>query len=147
MHSQEIQILLVEDDEVDAEAIVRAFRQHRLANPLTVVPDGIEALNALRGESGQPRLPRPYLILLDINLPRMNGLEFLRILRQDPELRRSIVFVLTTSNREQDKMAAYNEQAAGYLVKSKVGPDFVQVITLLDCYEQLVEFPPEMSSW
>jgi CheY-like chemotaxis protein len=146
MYSQDIQILLVEDDEVDAEAIRRALQQRGLPNPLTIVPDGIEALNVLRGKSGQSPLPRPYLILLDINLPRMTGLEFLRILRQDPELRRSIVFVLTTSNRAQDKMAAYNEQVAGYLVKSKVNSDFNKVITLLDYYGQFVEFPPEMTS-
>src|SRR5690606_21942978 len=109
MTTKQIHILLVDDDEVDAEAIVRGFKSQRIGNPFTVVPDGIEAFHALRGTNGRTRLPRPYMILLDINMPRMNGIEFLQALRQDPELKQSIVFVLTTSNRDEDIMAAYNE--------------------------------------
>lgn len=90
-----VHLLLVEDDEVDAEAIKRAFRKRRIANPFTVVRDGIEALEVLRGEDGREPLPRPFLILLDLNMPRMSGLEFLRETRQDPELRDAIIFVLT----------------------------------------------------
>ncbi|CAN5408013.1 response regulator [soil metagenome] len=141
MADKVIQILLVEDDEIDAEAIVRAFKRQKISNPFTVVPDGIEALDVLRGEAGHPRLPRPYLILLDINMPRMNGIEFLKALRQDAELCQSIVFVLTTSNREADKMAAYNEQIAGYLLKSNIDRDFSDIVTLFTSYERVVEFP------
>jgi CheY-like chemotaxis protein len=106
------------------------------------VHDGIEALNVLRGEAGHSRLPQPYVILLDINMPRMNGLEFLHALRRDPTLKRSIVFMLTTSNRDEDKLAAYDEQIAGYLLKSRAGEDFRHVIDLLDSYGSTVEFPP-----
>ena len=137
-----VTLLLVEDDLVDAEAIQRAFRQHRIANPFVVVPDGVEALRALRGES-EVRVPHPYVVLLDINMPRMNGLEFLAELRADPALSRTIVFVLTTSDREEDKVAAYDQHVAGYILKSRVGEDFLEVVKLLRVYWRLVEFPPE----
>lgn len=141
MSSRAVHILLVEDDEIDAEAVVRAFQKHKIANCFTIVSNGVEALAALRGEAGGKRLPRPYLILLDINMPRMNGIEFLQAIRQDQELRQSIVFVLTTSNADEDKMAAYNQQIAGYLLKSKTGKDFIDILTLFKSYERIVEFP------
>jgi CheY-like chemotaxis protein len=135
-------ILLVEDDDVDAEVVIRALRRQQIINPVTIVQNGLDALSLLRGEGGK-RLPRPFIILLDINMPRMNGIEFLQILRQDPLLRRSIVFVLTTSDSDEDKLAAYNEQIAGYLLKAKAGEDFMNVIQLLNSYQSTVEFPPE----
>ncbi len=143
MSGETVHVLLVEDDEVDAEALIRAFQKHNIVNPLTIVPDGIEALNALKGDGAHERLPRPYLILLDLNLPRMNGIEFLRTLRQEPELKDSIVFVLTTSDRDQDVIAAYQEQVAGYILKSSGGKGLVDLIKLLDSYWRMVEFPPE----
>jgi CheY-like chemotaxis protein len=142
--SRTVHILLVEDDEVDAEAVVRAFRKQKIANPFTVVSDGVEALKVLRGEGGYEPLPRPYLILLDINMPRMNGIEFLQAIRQDPVLKRSIVFVLTTSDRDEDKMAAYDEQIAGYLLKNRAGEDFMDMISLLESYWHMIEFPPDV---
>lgn len=145
MDSQPIHILLVEDDDVDAEMVLRACRRREINNPFTIARNGIEALDMLRGSGGQPRLPRPYLVLLDINMPRMNGIEFLQEVRRDEELRRSIVFVLTTSNNDEDKLAAYNEQVAGYLLKSNAADDFRQIIGLLDSYRNVVEFPPEIS--
>lgn len=145
MNSQNIHILLVEDDDVDAEAIQRAFRKQRIANPFTVVPDGIEALKVLKGEDGHERLPRPYMILLDINMPRMNGIEFLQALRQDPQLSTSIVFILTTSDSDEDKVAAYAEHVAGYLLKARAGADFLDLIDMLGAYWRIVELPPEMS--
>jgi len=135
-----VTLLLVEDDQVDAEAIQRAFRQERIANPFVVVRDGVEALAALRGESAVA-VPHPRVVLLDINMPRMNGLEFLRALRDDPVLCQTTVFVLTTSDREEDKVAAYNHHVAGYILKSRAGEDFLEVIRLLEVYWRLVEFP------
>lgn len=142
MKGQIVHILLVEDDEIDAEAIVRGFQKQHVDHPITVVPNGIEALNALRGEGSYERIPAPYLILLDLNMPRMNGIEFLQTMRQDPQLCRSIVFVLTTSDRNEDKMAAYDAHVAGYFVKSQLGKDHLPVTKLLELYWQLVEFPP-----
>lgn len=137
-----VTILLVEDDVIDVEGIKRTFRKNRIANPIRHASDGIEALARLRGADGEPPLERPYLILLDLNMPRMNGLEFLEELRKDELLHDSIVFVLTTSDADQDKTAAYEKYIAGYLVKSKVGEGFVNLVNMLDGYWRYVEFPP-----
>lgn len=143
MLGRAMHILLVEDDEIEAEAIRRSFRKHHLQNIITVAADGIEALELLSAKTINGFTFRPNLILLDLNMPRMSGLEFLDVLRQDPHLRRNIVFVLTTSNREEDKVAAYDRQVAGYLVKSQLGEDFLRLTQLLDTYWQAIEFPPE----
>lgn len=140
---ESVHILLVEDDEVDAEAIVRAFRKQNLKHPITIVPDGFEAFRVLRGETGVTCVRSPYLILLDLNMPRMNGVEFLQLLRQDPQLQCSVVFVLTTSDSDQDKLAAYSAQIAGYLLKQKTGENFVNLVDMLTIYWRLIEFPPE----
>lgn len=134
-----ITLLLVEDDDVDAEAIQRAFRQQRIASPFVLARDGVEALAMMRDRA---TLPYPYIVLLDINLPRMNGLEFLEALRDDPDLGRAIVFVLTTSDRAEDKIAAYSHHVAGYILKSRAGEDFLEVVQMLTVYWRLVEFPP-----
>ena len=142
MSAQTVQILLVDDNDVDVEGVLRAFTQKRIANPVTVARDGVEALHVLRG-IGQPPLPRPFLVLLDLAMPRMNGIEFLDVIRQDAELKDAIVFVLTTSASDQDKVASYNHNVAGYIVKKEVGDGFVRLISLLDHYWRIVEFPPE----
>ena len=139
-----IHILHIEDDEIDAEMVVRALRMQNANTQYTLARDGVEALAMLRGDDDHIRLPQPYVILMDINMPRMNGIEFLHVLRQDADLKRSIVFVLTTSNRDEDKFAAYNEQIAGYILKAKVGDDVREVLRLLDSYSYCVEFPPEV---
>lgn len=142
MDPKTVHILLVEDDEIDAEAIARAFRRMRIANPLHVEPDGLDALHRLRGTGGKERLPRPFMILLDLNLPRLSGLDFLAELRRDPELASSIVFVLTTSNLDRDRVAAYEQHVAGYVLKSQSGEDFIDVLSMLGYYWRIVEFPP-----
>jgi len=135
MASKVVHILLVEDDEVDVRALRWAFEKLRIANPVTVASDGVEALEILK------TLPRPYLIITDINMPRMNGIELLRKIRESDELRDSIVFVLTTSNDEQDKIDAYNLNVAGYMLKSDMGTSFTRAIGLIDNYWKVVEFP------
>lgn len=134
-------ILLIDDDEIDAEAVQRAFRQHKLANPIIHAVDGIMALEILREKSAKSRLTKPYIILLDINMPRMGGLEFLHELRRDPNLTDSVVFMLTTSNSHEDKLAAYREHIAGYILKQNVGADFTGAIQLLTNYQTLVVLP------
>ena len=136
-----VNILLVEDNEIDREGVRRAFVRHRIANPIHDAHDGIEALELLRGASGNAALPRPYIILLDINMPRMNGIELLQRLRADEQLRDSVVFMLTTSNTEEEKMAAYGLNVAGYILKSNVGPGFIRLVELLECYWTLIELP------
>lgn len=142
MADRPVNILLVEDDALDAEAIVRAFEKNRITNSIRRVSDGRAALEVLRGEGGEPPFPRPYLILLDLNMPRMGGIEFLKEVRDDPDLRHSIVFVLTTSDDDKDKVAAYKKNVAGYMVKARAGEDFLNLINMLGSYLKFVEFPP-----
>lgn len=142
MSGRTVNVLLVEDNVIEQEAVRRAFKREHIGNPIITAVDGIEALALLRGgNGGAEALPRPYLILLDLNMPRMNGLEFLTELRADPELRDSIVFVLTTSRSDEDRVASYNLNVAGYIVKSDVGAGFVRLLGLLDHYWRIVEFP------
>ena len=141
-----VNILLVEDDPVDVEAICRAFAKHRIANPMHYARDGIDALRLLRGEDGGSRLPQPYIILLDLNMPRMNGFEFLDAIRCDDALSSSIVFVLTTSELDRDRAEAYKKQIAGYIVKDHVGEDFINLMNMLGSYWNIVEFPPQLDT-
>ena len=141
MSHDAVNILLVEDDAVDVMAVKRGLEQNHIANPVTVAEDGLVALDILRGENGRKRLEKPYLILLDLNMPRMNGREFLEEIRSDPDLHDSIVFVLTTSSDERDIVAAYEKHVAGYITKKTAGEDFKEVVTLLGIYRMLVVFP------
>lgn len=134
-------VLLVEDDDGDAKALQRAFRTAKIANPILRAVDGIEALEILKGTNGRAKAPSPLLLLVDINMPRMNGLQFVQALRQDDDLRHFVVFILTTSKREEDKMAAYDLNVAGYIVKATAGQDFLNLVNLVDCYWRLVELP------
>jgi CheY-like chemotaxis protein len=127
MSRQLVTVLLVEDSALDEELLQRSFRKLKIANPVTVVHNGYEALDALRGTAGHERLPRPYLILLDINMPRMNGLEFLQVIRNDNELQHSVVFLLLGSERDKDRFAAYSAQVAGFLLKERIGVEFLAI--------------------
>ena len=139
--SEMVNILLVEDDEVDVMALRRAFRELKIANPITVARDGLEALEVLRGTNGTPPLSKPYLLLLDLNMPRMNGIEFLKELRKDEKLSSTLVFVLTTSKQEEDRIQAYDLNVAGYMVKSLLGDSFMTAVTMLEHYWRVVVFP------
>jgi CheY-like chemotaxis protein len=136
-----VHLLLVDDDEVDIQGLKRAFAKSRIANPITVAHDGIEALEFLRGENGRTKLPKPHLILLDLNMPRMNGLEFLEAIRADEELKPSIVFMITTSKADEDRARAYKHNVAGYIVKQDPANTFMQAVALLEHYWKIVEFP------
>lgn len=134
-----ITVLLVEDDVVAAEGVKRGFRQEKITNEIVNVKDGVEALEWLRerpeGYEG------PYVILLDLNLPRMSGIEFLAEIRADESLRKSIVFVLTTSNSDTDRSEAYKYNVAGYMVKENAGEEFQKLAAFIDAYWRLVELP------
>lgn len=140
MPGREVTVLVAEDNLVDQEAIRRAFIKHRVANRLLFANHGEEVLKMLRGES-DVLVPRPFLLLLDLNMPRKGGIEVLRELRADPKLHDSIVFVLTTSNRDQDKVESYRMNVAGYILKSDVGAGFLKLVSMLDHYWRVVEFP------
>ena len=133
--SKVVTILLVEDDEVDVKALRWAFDKLKIANPLVVAHDGVDGWEKLQ------TLPRPYLIITDINMPRMNGIELLRKVRESGDFHDSIVFVLTTSSDEQDKIDAYNLNVAGYMLKSDMGTSFMTAISLIENYWRVVEFP------
>jgi CheY-like chemotaxis protein len=133
--SRAVTILLVEDDEVDIKALKWAFAKLRIVNPVEVARDGVEAWEKLH------EMSRPYLIICDINMPRMNGIELLRKIRESRDLRDAIVFVLTTSNDEQDKIDAYDLNVAGYMLKSDMGTSFMRAIELVENYWKVVEFP------
>jgi len=138
---RELHILLVEDDDGDAKTMERAFRCAKIANPLRRAIDGVHALEILRGENGEARLAKPYLLLVDLNMPRMNGIQLLEELRRDPELKHSIAFVLTTSKREEDKLAAYDLNIAGYILKQTADEDIINLVDLIGCYWRIVEMP------
>jgi CheY-like chemotaxis protein len=133
-----LNILLVEDDEVDVMNVRRAFQKNRITNPLFVASNGVEALEQLRGGT----IPRDRrIILLDLNMPQMNGIEFLREIRRDPELNLTPVIVLTTSNDDRDRIEAYNLNVAGYLLKPVTFSNFCDVMAALNKYWALVELP------
>lgn len=136
-----VNILLAEDDQIDAKAFLRALEKLRIGNPVTIAKDGVEAWEILKGLNGREPLPRPNIILLDINMPRMNGLELLDRIRDDAELHDSIVFVLTTSNDDADKVEAFDLNVAGYMLKSDVGNSFLRAVELMNNYWRVVEFP------
>jgi CheY-like chemotaxis protein len=136
-----LNILLVEDDDGDAKAVRRAFQKAKIANPILRAIDGMEALEMMKGTNGKAKPSHPIVLLVDMNMPRMNGIEFVRALRADIDLRRSIVFMLTTSNNQMDKIAAYDLNVAGYIVKATAGQDFLNLVNLMSCFWRIVEMP------
>ena len=136
-----LNVLLIEDDDVAAEAVTRGLRRHAAEIQVTPAEDGAVALQILRGQHPTRRVAAPRLVLLDLNMPRMNGFEFLRELRSDPQLRCTVVFVLTTSDIETDRTRAYAECIAGYIVKSRLGPQCSGLARFLTEYREVVLLP------
>lgn len=141
MKNKLIELLLVEDDDVDVMNVQRAFAKNNILNKLHVAGNGLEALALLRGEGCESILPKTKIILLDINMPKMNGIEFLQELRKDPALRSLTVFVLTTSNQDRDKFDAYSLNVAGYILKPVDLKVFMSAVSTLDMYWSLIELP------
>ena len=133
-----LNLILVEDDEIDVMNVKRALERAHVTNPLFVAHNGLEGLELLR--SG--KVPRDRrLVLLDLNMPKMNGIEFLHELRNDPALKATPVVVLTTSDDDRDKIQAYDLNVAGYLLKPVTFVNFVDVMAALNKYWALVELP------
>jgi CheY-like chemotaxis protein len=140
-NTKPVKILLVEDDSIDVKAFQRAMNKLKINNPVTVARDGVEAWEHLQQCVTNNDDETPSLVILDINMPRMNGLELLKKIRDDKHLRHLIVFVLTTSNDEKDKFEAFNMNVAGYMLKSDMGNSFIRAVELIDSYWRVVEFP------
>jgi len=131
MSDNDAVILLVEDDRVDIMTVQRALKKIDISNPLYVARTGIEALGMLRGD-GYPRIePTPSLILLDLNLPKMGGIEFLKELRSDPALKDLQVIVLTSSNEPSDRAAACEYEVEDYIVKPHTFDEFSSAMSLI----------------
>jgi CheY-like chemotaxis protein len=136
--SKVLNILLVDDDEVDVMNVKRAFKKNNITNPLYTATNGLEALSLLR----DPKFPQNRrLILLDLNMPKMGGIEFLRELRADAELKPIPVIVLTTSNEDSDKVEAYQFNVAGYILKPVTFSKFIDAVVALNNYWTLSELP------
>ncbi len=129
---QTVEILLVEDNPGDVRLTLEAFKDITIANRLHVVPNGEEAIKFLRHQHGYADSPRPHMILLDLNLPLMNGIEVLREIKKDNELRSIPVVVLTTSRNEEDILKAYNLNANCYITKPVDINQFMQVVRTID---------------
>jgi len=129
--------LLVEDDNVDAMTVKRAFKDLKVLNPLVITADGEEALKYLRDESNK----KPCVTLLDLNMPKMNGTEFLKIVKADEVLRKIPVVVLTTSKEESDIVESFKLSVAGYIVKPVDYKKFVEAIRAIELYWTLSELP------
>jgi CheY-like chemotaxis protein len=132
-------VLLVEDDTVDAMTVQRAFRDLKVTNPLAHAVNGEDALTRLRDKTSD----RPCLILLDLNMPKMNGIEFLGIVKTDPGLKRIPVVVLTTSSEERDVVESFRLSVAGYIIKPVDYRSFVEAVRTIDLYWTLSELPGE----
>ena len=137
----EINILVVDDDDVSSEAVLRVLGKTALNFTLTTAADGLEGLQILRGEHPAKEIRPPLLVLLDLNMPRMDGLDFLDHLRADPELHKTVVFVFTTSNLDLDREASYAKHIAGYIVKSDVGPQYTKLAELFTSYGKSITLP------
>ena len=132
-------ILLVEDDQMDVMNVQRELRKNNIDVPLTIARNGREALNLLRGENGQHRISRPSVVMLDLNMPRMNGLELLEILRSDPDFVGLNVFIMTTSDLESDRLKAQQLAVSGYIIKPLSFDTFGEGGTTIDGFSLFLD--------
>jgi two-component system, chemotaxis family, response regulator Rcp1 len=139
-----IDILLVEDNPGDIRLIMETFREGKICNKIFVVEDGVEALALLRHEGKYDSVPRPDLILLDLSLPRKSGQELLAEIKQDPDLKRIPVVVITSSLAEKDILEAYNNHVNCYLYKPVGLEPFLGVVrSVEEFWLSVVKLPPE----
>ncbi len=130
-------ILLVEDDKVDIMTVMRSLKEIRVTNPVVNKENGEDALSYLR----DPASEKPCIILLDLNMPIMNGIEFLQVVKHDKDLKRIPVVVLTTSEEQQDKVNSFDLGVAGYMAKPVDYRQFVEVMRSIDAYWTISEMP------
>ncbi len=139
--NQPVTFLIVDDDKVSIMAMKRALRKMNVVNPVVTAGDGQEALDILRGEAGKEKILTPFLVTLDLNMPRMGGIEFLEEIRDDPDLCSVVVFVMTTSDAPQDIASAYERNVAGYIVKENAAESFAKALDMIEVYSKLVVLP------
>ena len=144
-YKRDTTLLIVEDDDIDLMGIQRALKIKGITNPVKIARDGIEALEFLRGINGREKISLPFVVLLDLNMPRMNGLEFIREVRQDTDLKVSPIFVLTTSDDSKDIVNAYNQNIVGYILKSDPVESFGKATQLIKDYCSVVELPSRIA--
>ena len=138
--SDRVTFLIVDDDDVAVMGMRRAIRKLNLANPVEVARNGEEALARLR-EQGESRLQRPFIVTLDLNMPRMGGLEFLSEIRADKGLQDTVIFVVTTSDAPTDITSAYARNIAGYIVKEDTFETLKRSLSMLRDYTEIVRLP------
>ena len=135
--NSDVTIFLIEDDDIDAMSVERCFRKLRIVNPIIRAVDGQEALEMLASGA----ISAPYIILLDLQMPRMGGLEFLQEIRKDPQYGSSVIFVLTTSKGDEDILTSYKQNIAGYFLKEESGNEFLDIVTVLQGYWKVAQLP------
>jgi DNA-binding NarL/FixJ family response regulator len=139
--SKDITLFVVEDDDVDFMAISRSFKKMRIANPVVRAKNGEEALTLLQ----QEKVQYPYIILLDLRMPKLSGIDLLKAIRKDKLLCCATVFVLTSSDNERDIIETHKLNVAGYFVKELAGKEFIDVVALLEGYWRIAQLPEESS--
>jgi CheY-like chemotaxis protein len=141
-----VTILLVDDDKFDTKAVRRSFQALRFDNPVVEARNGIQAMDLLRGENGHEMVRWPFVILLDLNMPGMDGFDFLEKLRNDPDFRRAPVFVISGSESAEDRTRAYNLNIVGFIRKHGPSRSFLKEVQMLQHYIQVTEFPEQESA-
>jgi len=139
--TREVRFLIVDDDKVSVMSMQRTLKKLKIVNPIQVARDGVEALEILNAEVAKHGKLPPYIVTLDLNMPRMNGLEFLAEIRSHPDLNKLIVFVLTTSDTPRDVAKAYENNVAGYVVKDNPSETLPKALDMIGTYSRLVELP------
>jgi len=138
---ESVRFMIVDDDDISIMALERAMKHLRLANPVEIASDGVQALEMLRAAIDSDGTLPPYILTLDLNMPKMGGLEFLNTIRKDKVFNKLVVFVLTTSDAPSDIASAYESNVAGYIVKEDPTNTFREALNMLNDYSQLVVLP------
>ncbi len=136
-----VTLLVVEDDIVDQEIVKRSFQRADLSHPLVFANNGYEALKIMRGEEPGIALQEPYMVLLDLNMPVMDGFEMLDEVRRDDNLRDKVIFILSTSDDERDVKRAYATGISGYIKKGNIAEGFTAATKMLSSFGNVVTFP------
>ncbi|WP_199610124.1 response regulator [Flocculibacter collagenilyticus] len=130
-------LFVVEDDDVDFKTLMRAMKKRKITNPVIRAYDGLEALEMLK----KNEIPKPFIMLVDLQMPRMSGSELLQKIRQEDELKTNVVFILTTSQDVNDIRQSYENQVAGYFLKDDAEQSIFRVVDAIDAYWNIVQLP------